>query len=419
MKIKEVIAKTDLTDRAIRLYIENGLVSPSITENYSGRKNIEFSDDDLVTLQNIATLRKADFSIAEIKSITESAEQCKAVLESFIKNKSEKIENDSKIVEALSPLLSTENPDISIICEKLNAVTDNKDIPEEDTKTPVWEKFEKKFFLTVGYAGIVCSFGIYIINAFLSFVVYDIKYPHLSGLGYLLWLFVLILLIPLLYLCFYKKYFKSKLRFIRTIVSLFLIVPFAFSIFECSVLTLLSLIDPLFSSQTDNPGNYLDVDKNFDEIADIFPEELPDYADKTKVEKWLPKRYPSSTKYFYRFGDAEGYFGDIFVQWSVPKKKSQWLSLERPAVDEYEAMIDKYKNMKALNGEEPVIKSKGPWELIYYADSSETDFRYGYNYIIFAYNTDKRIVRLIQSYNNIKPVANATTPYYLTLDWYS
>ena len=75
--------------------------------------------------------------------------------------------------------------------------------------------------------------------------------------------------------------------------------------------------------------------------------------------------------------------------------------------------------MKALNGEEPVIKSKGPWELIYYADSSETDFRYGYNYIIFAYNTDKRIVRLIQSYNNITPVANATTPYYLTLDWYS
>ncbi|MBR2418036.1 MAG: MerR family transcriptional regulator, partial [Clostridia bacterium] len=50
MKIKEVIAKTDLTDRAIRLYIENGLVSPSITENYSGRKNIEFSDDDLVAL---------------------------------------------------------------------------------------------------------------------------------------------------------------------------------------------------------------------------------------------------------------------------------------------------------------------------------------------------------------------------------
>ena len=130
MKIKEVIAKTDLTDRAIRLYIENGLVSPSITENYSGRKNIEFSDDDLVTLQNIATLRKADFSIAEIKSITESAEQCKAVLESFIKNKSEKIENDSKIVEALSPLLSTVNPDISIICENLNAVTADKTVPK-------------------------------------------------------------------------------------------------------------------------------------------------------------------------------------------------------------------------------------------------------------------------------------------------
>ena len=28
MKIKEVIAATGLTDRAIRLYIENGLVTP-------------------------------------------------------------------------------------------------------------------------------------------------------------------------------------------------------------------------------------------------------------------------------------------------------------------------------------------------------------------------------------------------------
>ena len=44
MKIKEVIEKTDLTDRAIRLYIENGLVSPLCSENYAGRKNIDFSE---------------------------------------------------------------------------------------------------------------------------------------------------------------------------------------------------------------------------------------------------------------------------------------------------------------------------------------------------------------------------------------
>jgi DNA-binding transcriptional MerR regulator len=51
MKIKEVIAQTDLTDRAIRLYIENGLVSPSFNENYKGRKNIDFSQEDVENLK--------------------------------------------------------------------------------------------------------------------------------------------------------------------------------------------------------------------------------------------------------------------------------------------------------------------------------------------------------------------------------
>ena len=41
MKIKQVMAKTGLTDRAIRLYIENELVKPECDENYNGRKSIE------------------------------------------------------------------------------------------------------------------------------------------------------------------------------------------------------------------------------------------------------------------------------------------------------------------------------------------------------------------------------------------
>ena len=42
MKIKEVIEKTGLTDRAVRLYIDEGLTSPSIEESYNGRKSIDF-----------------------------------------------------------------------------------------------------------------------------------------------------------------------------------------------------------------------------------------------------------------------------------------------------------------------------------------------------------------------------------------
>lgn len=69
MKIKEVIKETGLTDRAIRLYIENELVKPEYDENYNGRKSIDFSENDIQQLKNIALLRKADFSIPEIKSL--------------------------------------------------------------------------------------------------------------------------------------------------------------------------------------------------------------------------------------------------------------------------------------------------------------------------------------------------------------
>ncbi len=57
MQIKEVTARTGLTDRAIRLYIENGLVRPRQEFNYAGRRSISFDEEDVRTLEAVATLR--------------------------------------------------------------------------------------------------------------------------------------------------------------------------------------------------------------------------------------------------------------------------------------------------------------------------------------------------------------------------
>ena len=80
MKMKDVIEKTGLTDRAVRLYIENGLVAPSVNESYSGRRNIEFSDGDVEKLKSISVLRKAGFSIAQIKLMQQEPEKSKTVI---------------------------------------------------------------------------------------------------------------------------------------------------------------------------------------------------------------------------------------------------------------------------------------------------------------------------------------------------
>ena len=74
MRIKEVCERTGLTDRAIRLYMENGLVSPKQETNYMGRRSYIFSEDDVRILETVATLRRADFSIADILQMQASAD---------------------------------------------------------------------------------------------------------------------------------------------------------------------------------------------------------------------------------------------------------------------------------------------------------------------------------------------------------
>ena len=84
MKMKEVISLTGLTDRAVRLYMEKGLVTPPYTENYNGRKNYDFSPQDIACLQNIALLRRAGFSIAEIQRMQQNTAAIPQVLREFI-----------------------------------------------------------------------------------------------------------------------------------------------------------------------------------------------------------------------------------------------------------------------------------------------------------------------------------------------
>ena len=69
MKMKEVLERTGLTDRAVRLYIANELVAPECSRGYTGRNSFDFSEEDVEALQKIALLRKADFSLEQIKSL--------------------------------------------------------------------------------------------------------------------------------------------------------------------------------------------------------------------------------------------------------------------------------------------------------------------------------------------------------------
>ncbi|MGN8895810.1 MerR family transcriptional regulator [Flavonifractor sp. HCP28S3_F3] len=68
MKMKEICEATGLTERAVRFYVQEQLVMPH-TQRRGGRTWLDFSETDVERLRAIAVLRKAGFTIEEIRSM--------------------------------------------------------------------------------------------------------------------------------------------------------------------------------------------------------------------------------------------------------------------------------------------------------------------------------------------------------------
>ena len=68
MKMKEVCARTGLTERAVRFYVQEGLVSPA-SQRRGGRTWLDFDEADVARLKAVAALRKAGFTLEEIRSM--------------------------------------------------------------------------------------------------------------------------------------------------------------------------------------------------------------------------------------------------------------------------------------------------------------------------------------------------------------
>ena len=130
MKIKAVCERTGLSDRAIRLYIENGLLSPEKTENYTGRRSFDFSEDDVLRLDKIAVLRASGFSIAQIKEIQETPETIPDIVAEVTEKQETELRRSEKVLSSLSAL----DEEIGSFEELAERLTDDE--TQEAPKTP-------------------------------------------------------------------------------------------------------------------------------------------------------------------------------------------------------------------------------------------------------------------------------------------
>lgn len=103
MKISEVCAKVHLTERAVRLYIREGLVQP-------GQKNgiTVFDAEGIARLEQIATLRRADFSIDQIRRMLESPIDISTVVSEKKTQLKQRIDESQALLSVLENIGSVE-----------------------------------------------------------------------------------------------------------------------------------------------------------------------------------------------------------------------------------------------------------------------------------------------------------------------
>lgn len=118
-KIKEVIEQTGLTDRAIRLYIANGLITPENQKSYTGRNNYDFTAADVGMLRQIALLRKADFSIEQIKVLQQGGSQAQETIRQYIEKKRNELTTRQHILSALETIPIEGTISLTDICAKI------------------------------------------------------------------------------------------------------------------------------------------------------------------------------------------------------------------------------------------------------------------------------------------------------------
>ena len=133
MRMKDVLARTGLSDRAVRLYIENGLLSPRQDSSYAGRKSITFSEEDVEALEVIATLRRAGFSLSDIRRMQEDPSCAREVLDGHRDALTEEIAQKQEILQKLSSIPADTPVTCRTIADGIRASTSSQTVPKEDS----------------------------------------------------------------------------------------------------------------------------------------------------------------------------------------------------------------------------------------------------------------------------------------------
>lgn len=386
MKMKAVCERTGLTDRAVRYYIEEGLIDPAYVENYLGRRAYAFSEEDVAALRDIVVLRKYGFSVAEIRQMQDAPALIPPLVEALRERKRGAIADEQALLDVLQRTEAADCADIRELTSALSDAAERIAVPQEDAAHGVRQTVFRVICRVVSILfALLELFGCaaIVLDACMQY-----HYPKGSALvrvlaAVFLLPAVLTLVLPMIHV---NRKWLQRLRRIFAILCVCFLLPSLF--FSFGIVT---------RSETDDILNY----RCFD--ADSLAGRSPLLQDLFPL--WAPVK--GERQYLYR--DLPGFDPtyDVYAEWSL-------------SPEDFWKEIEKARTVLDAHTSEVLTIRKGPWICLcsFPFHSAEDDpfepVHDSYEYSIFAYNETELRVRYLDGYSLEDGFYQ---PYYLELDW--
>ena len=400
MKIKSVCELTGLTDRTIRYYIEEKLISPVYTENYLGRKTYNFSEKDIKDLNDIAVLRKFDFTLEEIKSVINDAEASKEILSNVKGRTAQAVLDGQSKLSVLSQISTEKTYTVAELAEELSKAS--VDLPEhkETIKSSI-VKTVLSILKTIVIFAIVwlpIVLSLFVVTISLNDYHYPVFEPTMIALT------IVSFLPSIAVLIFSKTKLKWK-KIAQRILLVFCILSIPVSFFMSFGI--------VSRSQTTDFRDYRDFDADCLANRNVVFQELfpnwPHYFENVKQADGSYKTVYLDSHYYYNYHQGFDYTYDIYAEW--PLSEDEYTKEVKRATAVFTKNIENktynYKFVELIKGDYNCL-------VLYSGDEPFKKATDNYDYIIFAYNDKIQTVRYIycDSLEN-----GADQPYYLELDW--
>ncbi len=131
MKIKEVSDRTGLSRKTIRFYEARALFFPK-KRYQNGKEFREYSEDNIRELQDIATLRRARFTVEEIRRMREAPEDTAAIFSDYRERLREEARDLSDLLAIADAIPAESLSSAEELIDKMEHVTEALPLPAVD-----------------------------------------------------------------------------------------------------------------------------------------------------------------------------------------------------------------------------------------------------------------------------------------------